>query len=257
MINGCAMGNRSMKMIRLLSFLLLLGLAGSSGAVRTQAFAPAAAPLTPACYLSGGTGGIAGTVTAADTGLPIAHVNVNISTIYGNTVRSGSTDSAGRYQITGLVAGSYLIQFDPRYTGQPYLLEWYNNQRIGTIATPVVVSELAVTIGIDAVLEQGAQIRRAGCVWHDQRAGDLPHVPWAAYGHLSCGLRAIGREPLWDQLLQGQTEPGQRRLGQCHRARVAYGHRRRSLVSALPAQHTEVDPAPWAAHAVQFAPRET
>ncbi len=116
--------------------------------------------VAPSEVMAQSSGGITGTVTAADTGFPIQFVVVEVySDYYGYIDSIGYTDTSGEYSLTGLAAGSYKLHF--RFTaGQNslYSPEWYDSQADNGQADEVVVSSGEVTSGIDATLEVGGKI---------------------------------------------------------------------------------------------------
>jgi protocatechuate 3,4-dioxygenase beta subunit len=88
---------------------------------------------------SRGTGSISGTVTAADTGLPVRRVQVvlmdtgplmmrssnGLTTLESATAnRTQITDHEGRYAFTGLAAGAYRIRVTPRHRGRYLSWAW-------------------------------------------------------------------------------------------------------------------------------------
>ena len=106
------------------------------------------------------TGQITGTVTAADTHLPLSNVLVQVYDEYGVYVyTSVSTDSNGFYSLTALYPGSYKLYFR-FHSGEnsSYAPQWYNGQPDADHANSVSVSNGQVTSGIDAALAVGGQI---------------------------------------------------------------------------------------------------
>ena len=74
-----------------------------------------------------------------------------------NFVASGFTDSAGRYAVSGLAAGSYKVGFQSCGGGN-YLSQFYDGKSSLATADAVSVSAGSTTSGIDAALQQGGQI---------------------------------------------------------------------------------------------------
>ena len=73
------------------------------------------------------TGSLLGTVTDATTGAPVANECVAALDASNNFVASGITDSAGRYTVSGLAAGSYKVGFQSCGGGN-YLSQFYDNK---------------------------------------------------------------------------------------------------------------------------------
>jgi protocatechuate 3,4-dioxygenase beta subunit len=102
-------------------------------------------------------GSITGRVTAADTGLPLPGAQVFASRIDvgATSVGFGSADANGFYTLTGMLAGSYRVEFSPP-DETAYIREYYS--KTGFLqATPVAVSLGGTTANINAALTRGAQ----------------------------------------------------------------------------------------------------
>lgn len=104
------------------------------------------------------SGGISGTVTngAAD---PVDTVDVYAYEYADGDswqVGSASTQSDGSYEILGLDAGTYRIEFVD-YNGQ-YAGEFYDDASTMDLATDIVVEQGVTSSGIDAVLEPAGHI---------------------------------------------------------------------------------------------------
>ena len=97
-------------------------------------------------------GSISGTVTGPD-GNPVAGILVSA---IGLAFRNAVTSADGSYQINGLVAGSYTVQFDD-FEGR-YLSEYHDDTYFEGSATLVVVGESEAVVGIDAQLSAGGSI---------------------------------------------------------------------------------------------------
>jgi hypothetical protein len=102
------------------------------------------------------TGSIAGTVSAKAGGLPVKGVEVCAEGEGEEAFGCAVTDENGEYEIHGLPAGSYKVEFWARPVG--YVVQFYAGKRFRSEATPVVVSAGATTTGIGAELEVGATI---------------------------------------------------------------------------------------------------
>jgi hypothetical protein len=109
---------------------------------------------------------ITGRVTAAGSGTPLEDVDVTVyshrCTCYCSYVSMGSatTNASGFYTVTGLLAGSYQVEFDPENPGASavYVGEYYNDKTSLSTADAVVVADSSTTSGIDAALTLGGQI---------------------------------------------------------------------------------------------------
>jgi hypothetical protein len=107
-------------------------------------------------------GRISGVVTG-NSGRPLASVCVQLfnaktgasvtSPLFGPT-----TNSAGAYQVSGLPAGSYDVEFYPCLSNSRYASQWYRGQAVQTAATPVKVRAGATTVGVNARLTIGGSI---------------------------------------------------------------------------------------------------
>ena len=109
---------------------------------------------------------ITGRVTAAGSGTPLKDVDVTVYSYrcacYCSFVSVGSatTNASGFYTVTGLLAGSYRVEFDPIRPGVSavYLGEYYNDKAGLSTADPVAVADSSTTSSIDAALALGGQI---------------------------------------------------------------------------------------------------
>ena len=105
-------------------------------------------------------GQIAGHVTNAAGGAPLANVNLYIADASGNFIWGWeqATDATGAYITTGLPAGTYYIRTEGSHA---YVNEFYDNlpyTSIPTSTTPVTVTLGTVTPGIDFELDAGGFI---------------------------------------------------------------------------------------------------
>jgi 5-hydroxyisourate hydrolase-like protein (transthyretin family) len=106
---------------------------------------------------------ITGRVTAADSGTPLNDVYVAVYAYRCSSfvwMDSATTNASGVYTVTGLLAGSYQVEFDPSSssTSAMYVGEYYHDKKSLTTADPVAVADSSVTSGIDAALALGGQI---------------------------------------------------------------------------------------------------
>lgn len=115
-----------------------------------------------------GTGGLSGTVTASDTGLPVPWVAVDVS---GSGARgSAVTDGAGHWTVSGLAAGDYKVYFSPQ--GTPYQDAYLGGDGSYAQAVAVTVTAGQTISGLDVVLK-----------WFPSVSGT---VSGAAGGDVSC-----------------------------------------------------------------------
>lgn len=102
--------------------------------------------------------------------------------------RCAETNQEGRYEITGLESGDYVVHF----LGQPdiYISEFYNDQSSWSEADPVTVVVGQRTAGVDAVLSSGSLL--SGLVT-DQATGKALADMWVCvtprhrHGERQCG----------------------------------------------------------------------
>ncbi len=134
-----------------------------------------AAPGPVSCAADSGSATISGTVTG-DGAAPLANTLVSAYTAYGQRGGYAYTSAIGVYTIPNLIAGSYLLKFEPG--SGIYAPEWYNNQPSALTATPVAVASGATVVGINAQLAAGAQF--SGQVT-GEGVGALDNVPVTVY----------------------------------------------------------------------------
>ncbi len=110
--------------------------------------------------LPAGTG-IAGTVTSASTGLPVGGIEVCAYEAAGEGLfgECTATESTGRYALTGLASGEYVVEFSsPPGDPSDYIRQYYNDRSQPAEAEPVAVGAGSVTLGIDAQLKDGGRV---------------------------------------------------------------------------------------------------
>lgn len=100
---------------------------------------------------------ISGKVTAP-SGVDPAHLRVSAFSTDSQSTDAGNVQVSpdGSYQLTGLRAGSYKLQFSGYQTDA--LTQWYKNAATFSTATAVAVTAGQVLTGIDATLVKGASI---------------------------------------------------------------------------------------------------
>lgn len=130
---------------------LVAGLAAAAGRPARVALAAADGA---SCAPGSGSGSISGAVTAPG-GAPLANVQVIAYTLYGDRASYSSTNASGFYEVGSLIAGQYLLEFQPSSDG--WAFEWYADQPGPSTAAPVAVSAGADTPGINAELALGAR----------------------------------------------------------------------------------------------------
>jgi hypothetical protein len=111
-------------------------------------------------------GQIKGTVTAEDTGEPLADASVCASSGSGFESTCASADSGGEYTIPALPTGSYRVSVSPGFScgsegcgSANYVPEYYNDKENFQEADPVAVTAGSDVPGIDVTLAVGAQIQ--------------------------------------------------------------------------------------------------
>jgi len=122
--------------------------------------------------VKGGT--ITGTVTDKDSGLGIPGVNVYAyDAATGYIHYSGTTNDSGNYQIFGIAGGTYKLRFSNQYLSG-YLEQWYSGKTGLSSATPVTVTNAAITSGINAAMLKGGRI--TGKVTDSVSGSPIPQV---------------------------------------------------------------------------------
>lgn len=113
-------------------------------------------------------GQISGTVTDADTGLPLEGVWVTAYAVVtddngcvqdSTSVETAYTDANGVYTLQPLPTNTYRLYFRSYYgASSHYLDEYYNNKPDLATADPIQVTAPAIVSNIDAALVRGGQI---------------------------------------------------------------------------------------------------
>ena len=108
-------------------------------------------------------GRIAGTVTDAGSGEPVAYQYVCARQVGDPEWEAGGlmcdyTDAEGEYAIEGLPAASYYVRFSPGYSSPGYLRQYYDGKGSRAEATPVQVIAGSTAGGVDAAMEEGGRI---------------------------------------------------------------------------------------------------
>ncbi|MCG6964785.1 MAG: carboxypeptidase-like regulatory domain-containing protein, partial [Acidobacteria bacterium] len=101
-------------------------------------------------------GAIRGTLTDAESGLPVTSAAVDLYDVSGSWVEGATTDAYGVYRLWELPAGTYFVRSDA--PGDEYVNELYDDIACSsscdpTTGTPVTVTPGQITTGIDFALE--------------------------------------------------------------------------------------------------------
>ena len=143
------------------------------GSIRLIVSMLIAASVLQAIPVGAASGSISGVVRNADTGQPISGVSVSAKRPSAVNWATDSTDSQGRYTISGLESADYEV----RFSAAGYVLEWYDDAAKGE-ADLVTVSGNAVT-GIDASLERAGAV--SGRVTDDDTGSGISGASVAAW----------------------------------------------------------------------------
>ncbi len=115
-------------------------------------------------------GQITGTVTSAATKAPLRGIEVTALTLGGIPVASESTNSNGRYTVSGLAGGSYKVEF----SGGSYLRQYYSGKFSLAEAEGVPVTGGSFTPGVDAAMYLPSQI--SGTVTNAATKAPIEHI---------------------------------------------------------------------------------
>ena len=99
---------------------------------------------------------ISGIVVDVQTGLPIRDAEVKAESISGNENVYADTDADGRYTLSGLAPGSYLVRAKNNDLG--YIREYYDGKRDEDEADLITVGSEDVVQRIDFKLDAGATV---------------------------------------------------------------------------------------------------
>jgi hypothetical protein len=140
---------------------------------------PAAASAAPL------TGSISGTVTAASGGAALKGIEVCADRVGGEGEACTLTSASGEYLISGLVPGSYKVEFWPHGGGLNYTTQYYDDQPTFSAAETVFVTAGATVPNVNAQLHEGGRI--AGTVTDAASHAGLGEI-------LVCALESISEE---------------------------------------------------------------
>lgn len=122
-----------------------------------------------ATYASTGAGALSGSVDDLSTGAPVAGVCVYALPLASNEVGQATgapfetqTAGDGSYSMTLPVGGrGYAVRFDPTCDGQKtssFAAQYYSNAEALALASPITVTPVVPTTGIDAHLQPGYSV---------------------------------------------------------------------------------------------------
>jgi Carboxypeptidase regulatory-like domain len=131
----------------------------AQGVVATLVVVACSLGLAPGA-LAATTGQISGTVTSASAGkAAISGIEACASSVGGEEFACATTTGSGEYTISGLASGEYYVEFAPPFESHlDYVRQYYNHVSSFAAAQAVLVTAGAARSGVDAELEEGAQI---------------------------------------------------------------------------------------------------
>ncbi len=126
---------------------------------------------------------IAGVVTNAANQQPIAGVEVCAYEVWEEEHlfgRCATTESAGKYAITGLFSGKYTVEFSPpSNSGLNYLTQYYDEVSSPGKASTVTLDYESVALAVNAQMHEGGRI--AGNVDDAASGAPIPGISVCAY----------------------------------------------------------------------------
>lgn len=110
--------------------------------------------------LAVGTGQISGTVTSASVGkTALGGIEVCAWSVTSEEFACATTTGSGEYAMSGLASGEYYVEFAPPFERHlDYIPQYYDHVSSFAAALPVSVTAGTTRTGVDAELEEGAQI---------------------------------------------------------------------------------------------------
>jgi hypothetical protein len=146
---------------------------------------------------SAAIGSISGTVIAASGGAPLKGVEVCAYALGGEEEFEEAcilTSTSGEYTISGLMPGSYKVEFWPHREGLNLITQFYNDKPSFATADVVTVTGGAPLTGVDAELREGGRI--AGTVTDASTHAGVGEIIVCAFESISeagaCTLTAAG-----------------------------------------------------------------
>lgn len=138
-------------------------------------------------------GKIAGQVTDAASGDPLAGVSVRVFTAAGEAFKSTTSGADGAWEVPGVPAGEYRV----RFTRDGYFEQWHEDKAAQPVADPVVVIPPQTAAGIDAALVRGGWL--AGTVTRSDTGAPLAGVSVALHRVTGeqLGTRTTGAAGTW------------------------------------------------------------
>jgi Carboxypeptidase regulatory-like domain len=97
-------------------------------------------------------GGLSGQVTAAAGGAALAGVCVRAVPVAAGRAASFAATAGGRYAMTGLIPGTYTVEFSSGCGATGYARQWWHDATSAARATIVTVRPGVITTGISAAL---------------------------------------------------------------------------------------------------------
>ena len=175
------------------------------------------------------SGGIAGTVTSAATGKPLAGIEV-CATTYGEYFGNCATSAGnGAYTLAGLSPGKHKVRF--RSLPQTYETQYYEGKSTSEEAVLVDVGEAATTSGVDAAMIAAGQITghvTSGADGHALEGIDVCAFPvdTSSYGHCalsgSDGKYELVGVPAGSYKVEFTAPPGVNYIGEYFHDKLGY-----------------------------------
>jgi hypothetical protein len=137
----------------------LLALVAAAGAHEDQGEAGGIGQSQAHAPIRAGTSGLAGTITAADTGLPIPHAVVTLLPQgRASEQRTALADVQGAFRFANLPAGTYSLRAEPGLSSGRYAGAFYARGADTTAATPVTLKDGEQFGGVHIALPRAGAI---------------------------------------------------------------------------------------------------
>jgi hypothetical protein len=105
---------------------------------------------------------VEGTVTDAESGAALEHVQVCAATITANPINNGCTvtEAGGHYRLVGIPTGEYKLRFEPEYLhgDRDYLTHFYPDAANLAEGTSLQLTDGQTTTGIDSAMQLGGTV---------------------------------------------------------------------------------------------------